>query len=103
LHESKTVVITLPPAKVLSAQLDDYRIENYRGDAPGSADPALVKEALDAGRQQIADTACESGILQYATRDAEVTFAQMMSLADLSEYDIIVKTTPVTDCTVVVE
>jgi hypothetical protein len=88
---------------VLNAQLDDYRIENYRGDTPPNADPALVKEALDAGRLQIADTACASGILQYATRDAEATFAQMMSLADLGDYQLIVKTTPVTDCTVVVE
>ena len=63
----------------------------------------FVEEGLAAGRQQIATTACESGILQYATKDAEAAFVQIMSLADFADYEVVVETAPVNDCNIVVE
>lgn len=62
-QDSRTIVITLPPAKVLSAVLDDYQVEDYKGQEPKEVVYDLIKEGLEAGREQIAAIACESGIL----------------------------------------
>lgn len=102
-QDTRTIVITLPPAKVLSAVLDDHQVENYMGEKPDKVDLDLLEDGLEAGRQQIATTACESGILQYATRDAEATFGQIVSLVDFGDYQVVIKTTPVDDCTIIVK
>lgn len=99
-QENKTIVITLPPAQVLNAVLTDYQVENYKGEEPEEVIYDLIKEGLEAGREQIAATACESGILQYATTDAERAFTQIASFADFTGYEVVIKTTPVTDCSI---
>jgi hypothetical protein len=102
-HGRKIITITLPPAKVLSAVLDDHQVENYQGERPEKVDLDLLEDGLEAGRQQIAETACESGILEYATRDGKAAFEQILSVADLGDYQVVVETTPVTDCTIEVK
>ena len=102
-QDTRTIVVTLPSAKVLSAVLDDHQVETYEGERPDEVNLDLLEEGLAAGRQQIATTACESGILQYATKDAEAAFVQIMSLADFADYEVVVETAPVNDCNIVVE
>ena len=102
-QDTRTILITLPPPQVLDAILDDYQVENYQGDKPARVDTELLEEALAAGRQQIATTACESGILQYASRDTEAAFAQIIGLLDFSDYQIVLQSSPVPDCAIVVE
>ena len=102
-QDTRTIVITLPPPQVLGAILDDYQVETYQGEKPARVDYELLEEALTAGRKQIATTACESGILQYAARDTEAAFAQIMGLLDFADYQIVIQSAPVSDCTIVVE
>jgi hypothetical protein len=99
-QDSRTIVITLPPAEVLSAVLDDYQVEDYKGQEPKEVVYDLIKEGLEAGREQIAAIACESGILQYATTDAERAFTQIVGFADFTGYEVVIKTTPITDCSI---
>jgi hypothetical protein len=102
-HTRKAITITLPPAKVLSAVLDAHQVENYRGEEPEMVDLSLLEKGLKDGRQQIAETACDSGLLGNATRDSKAAFERILSLVDLGDYQIVVKTTPVTECKIVVE
>ena len=99
-QSSKTIVITLPPAKVISAEIESYRVEDYQGQEPDEVYLELIEQGLEVGKTQVAATACESGILQYATMDAEKAFSQIMSFAEFTGYEVVVKTTPVTDCSI---
>ena len=99
-QDSKTIVITLPPAKVLRAEIEDYRVEDYKGQEPDEVYLELIEQGLEAGRAQVATTACESGILQYATTDAERAFSQIVSFAEFTGYEVVIKTTTVTDCSI---
>jgi hypothetical protein len=85
-QERKTIEIRLPQAKMLSAVLDGYEIEDYEGNKPDSVDPNLVKQGLEAGRQQIATTACEDGILERATEEAKSTFERIVRFPEFANY-----------------
>jgi hypothetical protein len=97
-QESKTIVITLPPAKILGAALDDYEVEDYSGEKPESVDLALLEEGLSAGREQIEATACTDKILERATIDAEQAYKQMISFVDFTDYEVVVKSSQVGEC-----
>jgi len=99
-QDSKTIVITLPPAKVIRAEIETYRVEDYNGQEPDEVYLELIEQGLEAGKAQVAATACESGILQYATTDAEKAFSQIVSFAEFTGYEVIVKTTAVADCSI---
>ena len=92
-EDERTIIITLPPAKILSATLDSHEIQNYDGETPSDVKPDLLDAALNAGRQQIAATACEDGIMQRATDDAKIAFEHILSFADLAGYKVSVLTT----------
>lgn len=99
-QERKTIEIRLPQAKVLSAILDNYEIENYDGSKPGSVDPSLVKQGLEAGREQVATTACKDGILDRASDDAKTAFENIISFAEFADYKVMIVTSPVAACTI---
>ncbi len=97
-QEDKEIIITLPRAKVLNATLDSYEIEDYKGGKPENVDPTMLQEGLEAGRQQIATTACVDEILERATADAKRAYEQIVGFVDLTDYKVIVNTTPVGEC-----
>ena len=98
--ERKTIEIRLPQAKVLSAALDNYEIETYEGQKPDSVDPELVKQGLEAGRGQIAATACEDGILERATEDARAAFERIISFAEFMDYRVTITSSPPAACAI---
>jgi hypothetical protein len=102
-NDSRTITLTLPPAKVLRAELVDHQVETYGGGIPRNVDLETYEAALSAGRQQIAATACSSGILDYATRDAELAFDQIFGLVEVEGYSVRVETTPPGACAIEVE
>jgi hypothetical protein len=102
-NDSRTITLTLPPAKVLSAELVDHQVQTYAGGLPKNVDLETYEAALAAGRQQIAATACSSGILDYATRDAELAFDQIFGLVEVEGYTVLVETTPPDACAIEVE
>jgi hypothetical protein len=98
-QDSRLIVVRLPPAKILSATLENYEIEDYRGQRPSSVDPNLVKDGLEAGRQQLAATACEDGILERATEDAKQAFERIVSFVEFTGYNVLVTTSVPHECT----
>jgi hypothetical protein len=102
-NQDRVVTLTLPPVKVLSAELVDHQVQTYGGELPRNVDLETYEAALAAGRQQIAATACSSGILGYATRDAQLAFDQIFGLVEVEGYTVLVETTPPGDCTIEIE
>lgn len=102
-NEGRTITLTLPPARVLSAELVNHEVQTYGGGIPRNVDLATYEEALAAGREQIAATACSSGILDYATRDAELAFDQIFGLVEVEGYSVLVETTLPGECVIEVE
>jgi hypothetical protein len=102
-NQDRVVTLTLPPAKVLSAELVDHQVQTYAGGLPKNVDLDTYEQALSAGRQQIAATACSSGILDYATRDAQLAFDQIFGLVEVEGYTVLVETTPPGPCAIEVE
>jgi hypothetical protein len=102
-NEGRTITLTLPPARVLSAELVHHEVQTYGGGVPRNVDLETYEAALAAGREQIAATACSSGILDYATRDAELAFDQIFGLVELEGYSVLVETTPPGACAIEVE
>jgi hypothetical protein len=102
-NEDRVVTLTLPPAKVLSAELVDHQVETYGGGVPRNVDLETYEAAQAAGRRQIAATACSSGILDYATRDAQLAFDQIFGLIEVEGYTVLVETTPPGECAIEVE
>jgi Protein of unknown function (DUF4230) len=98
LQDRHQIVIRLPPAKILSAALESYEIEDYQGQQPSSVDTNLLKAGLEAGRQQVAETACEDGILARATEDAQQAFERIASFAQFTDYTVVVITSPPAAC-----
>jgi len=97
-EDERTIIITLPPAKILSATLDSHEIKNYDGETPSDVKPDLLDAALNAGRQQIAATACEDGIMQRATDDAKAAFEHILSFVDFADYKVSVLTIEAKGC-----
>jgi Protein of unknown function (DUF4230) len=98
-QDRRLIVIRLPPAKVLNATLESYEIEDFAGNKPSSVDTNLLKDGLEAGRRQIATTACEDGILDHATNDAKEAFERIVSFAELADYQVLITTSPPAACT----
>ena len=77
--------------------------ETYGGGVPRNVDLETYEAAQAAGRRQIAATACSSGILDYATRDAQLAFDQIFGLIEVEGYTVLVETTPPGECAIEVE
>ena len=101
--DDRTITLTLPPARVLRAELVDHEVQTYAGGTPRNVDLETYEAALAAGRQQIAATACSSGILDYATRDAQLAFDQIFGLVEVEGYSVRIETTPPGACAIEVE
>jgi Protein of unknown function (DUF4230) len=87
-EDERRIIITMPKAKILSATLDSYEIQNYDGEKPSQVAPDLLQAGLNAGQQEIAAKACESGIINHANTQAQAALAQIMHLADFADYQV---------------
>ena len=74
-----TVVVTLPPAEILVATLDNqksYVVDRDTGLV--GVNPALETEARQAAEQEVLNAALEDGILETAQRNAELYVGQLI-------------------------
>lgn len=91
---NRSVNIRIPAAKILDAVLDDYTVETYEGAVPEDVSREALQTGLERGREQIAATACESGVLDQATKDARQAFGDLITLLNLPNYNIEVVARP---------
>ena len=99
-EKNRTITITLPPAKILEARLDQRTFEDYAGRTLDEINIPLLEDALTKGREQIGITACESEILKIATEDAKKAFEQIISFMKFADYKVTVITTPSGSCSI---
>ena len=84
--EDGTVVVTLPPAEILVATLDNqksYVVDRDTGLV--GTNPALETEARQAAEKEVLDAALEDGILDTAQRNAEMYVRQLIMALGFDE------------------
>lgn len=99
--DGKTITVRLPPVQVFSATLDNSKTRVYSRDrglfAPEN--PNLETMARQAAEQQILQAACEDGIMEQGTRNAELALRQFLGLMDGVVVEVI--TSPPAECKVI--
>ena len=84
--EDGTVVVTLPPAEILVATLDNqksYVVDRDTGLV--GTNPALETEARQAAEKEVLNAALEDGILDTAQRNAEMYVRQLIMALGFDE------------------
>jgi len=77
--DDATVVVTLPPAEILVAALDNQKSYIYDRDTGWiGVNPALETEARQAAEEEILEAALEDGILEMARQNAEVYVTRLI-------------------------
>lgn len=98
--DGKQITVRLPPVQVFSATLDNSKTRVYSRDrglfAPEN--PNLETMARQAAEQQILQAACEDGIMEQGTRNAELAMRQFLGLMDGVAVEVI--TSPPAECKV---
>lgn len=99
--DGKQITVRLPPVQVFSATLDNSKTRVYSRDrglfAPEN--PNLETMARQAAEQQILQAACEDGIMEQGTRNAELALRQFLGLMDGVVVEVI--TSPPAECKVI--
>ena len=72
--------ITLPPAEIFDKFLvdDKTKIYDYDKGFLGSVDEKLIEDTRQQGLEQIVRAACADGVLERATKDAQVAMLQVL-------------------------
>ncbi|WP_298816627.1 DUF4230 domain-containing protein [Chloroflexus sp.] len=98
--DGKQITVRLPPVQVFSATLDNGKTRVYSRDrglfAPEN--PNLETLARQAAEQQILQAACEDGIMEQGTRNAELALRQFLGLIDGVNVEVV--TSPPESCAV---
>lgn len=89
-NNGATITVNLPPAKILDNYLDEQHTQVYQRETGiwPPADPQLETAARRQASEQILSAACEAGILQQATNDAEQAVIQLLSLLNFKEVTV---------------
>ncbi|MEF3273495.1 MAG: DUF4230 domain-containing protein [Chloroflexus sp.] len=98
--DGQQITVRLPPVQVFSATLDNAKTRVYSRDrgllAPEN--PNLETLARQVAEQQILQAACEDGIMEQGTRNAELALRQFLGLIDGVTVEVI--TSPPEPCAV---
>ncbi|PMP75742.1 MAG: hypothetical protein C0184_13620 [Chloroflexus aggregans] len=98
--DGQRITVRLPPVQVLSATLDNSKTRVYSRErglfAPEN--PNLETLARQTAEQQILQAACEDGIMEQGTRNAEIAIRQFLGLIDNVTVEVI--TSPPGECRV---
>ncbi len=93
--DGRSVVLTLPPAEILSAGLDEERTRIYSRESgkrlgvfTQAAEPHLEAEARRRGLQQVLHAACEDGILRRANEDGAAALRTLLTLAGFASVQV---------------
>lgn len=96
--DGRTVTVRLPPVQILRFGLDSQQTRVYSRDrgifAPDNKD--LETLARQRAEQEILQAACEDGIMQKATDEAQGAMRQFLGLLDVDE--VVVQTAPPGPC-----
>lgn len=89
--DGSTITLRLPPAQIFSANLNDDRTRVYSRDrglfAPENKD--LETQARQLAVNQILSGACEDGIMQRATEEAQQSLTQFLGLLEFEQIEVI--------------
>ncbi len=89
--DGRSITVRLPPVQVFSATLDNSKTRVYSRDrglfAPDN--PNLETLARQMAEQQILSAACEDGIMEQGTKNAELALRQFLGLLDGIAVEII--------------
>ena len=99
-EDERTIIITLPKAEILSATIDSQEFQTYDGQTPHNIATSLIQPVLDAGRQQIAQTACEDGIIERANADAKIALENLIGKFQLADYKVSILTSQEPGCSI---
>ncbi len=96
--DGRTVTVQLPPAEILSNNLDSdgTRVYDRNQGLFARPDKDLETLARQQAEAQILAAACEDGILQRASTDSQRAMEQFLSLLDVDQ--VIVQAAPVPAC-----
>lgn len=85
-NPTQSVTITLPPAQVFEAYLDNIEIYDIKTGMFGmvDVDPKIFSQAQASGKQQVLATACQSDMLKLATDNAQKQVQSLFALANIS-------------------
>lgn len=85
-NPTQSVTITLPPAQVFEAYLDNIEIYDIKTGMFGmvDVDPKIFSQAQASGKQQVLATACKSDMLKLATDNAQKQVQSLFALANVS-------------------
>lgn len=91
---SDTVIVRLPPPKILDRKIDVERsyVYDFERGLLGPEDPDMQSRAERIALEKITRTACETGILEEANRRAELAVGALLRAAGFREVEIV--TTP---------
>lgn len=88
--DGSTLTLSLPPAQIFSSNLDSQKTRVYSRErgwlAPENKD--LETQARQEAEQQILQAACEDGILERATQEAERSLRQFVGLLEYDKVEI---------------
>lgn len=80
--DNANIHITLPPAQIFDAYLDDIEMYDWQTGVFGmlQADPDILREAQAVGKNQVLRQACQGGILKLATDNAKVQVEKLFEM-----------------------
>jgi hypothetical protein len=100
-EDGKTLTLHMPAAEIFSYTINPSQTEVYDhktglfGLLPESEDSILL-EAMQVGEQKLLQAACEDGIMQTATDNAEQTLEELLQALDVAQITIVPAAVP--DC-----
>jgi len=99
--DGKRLTIRLPAAEVFGVDLDNAKTRVYSRETwLKSPNPDLESQARQGGEAKILATACEDGVMQRATEDAQQAVEKFVGLLELSGTAIKVIPAPAPPCPV---
>jgi hypothetical protein len=88
--DGESITINLPPTEVFVANLDQQRTQVYSRErglfAPDNKD--LETQARQAAQARIMESACEGGIMQNATEEAQRSVERLIGLMDFERVEV---------------
>ena len=78
-----TVILSLPPVEILNVNLDNIDVYDIKTGSLGLTpiDKTVFQEVQDKAKQQVLESACKAGILNFAQTQAQSQLETLFALA----------------------
>ncbi len=98
-EDGKRLTLQLPPVEVFGVDLDNTKTRVYSRETwLKRSNPNLESEARQGGEAKILATACEDGVMQRATEDAQRAVEKFVGLLGFSDTAVEVIPAPAPPC-----